>query len=110
MIGPDATPEAPLTTIFQVRSSAPPSAFIGMTASFWPSGIAIPPARADARRVPGEIDRDRRLEARLADRADLQPHRAAPDQRHLGLDDLDRVRAFLGHGHRQAIDGRATRH
>ena len=43
MIGPDATPEAPLTTIFQVRSSAPPSAFMGMIASFCPSGIAIPP-------------------------------------------------------------------
>ena len=43
MIGPDATPEAPCTTIFQVRSSAPPSAFMGITASFCFSGIAMPP-------------------------------------------------------------------
>ena len=44
MIGPLATPEAPLTTIFQVRSSAPPSAFMGIDASFCPSGMAMPPA------------------------------------------------------------------
>ncbi len=44
MIGPEATPDAPWTTIFQVRNSAPPSAFIGMTASSFPSGMAMPPA------------------------------------------------------------------
>ena len=65
MIGPAATPEAPLTTIFQVRSSAPPSAFIGMTPRSALSGIATAAGRADARRVPGQVDRDRRLEARL---------------------------------------------
>ncbi len=57
MIGPLATPDEPLTTIFQVLSSAPPSAFIGMTASSWPSAIATPARRADARRVPRQARR-----------------------------------------------------
>src|SRR4051812_36494627 len=42
MIGPLATPELPLTTSFQLLTSAP-LAFIGIRASFWPSGIVTPP-------------------------------------------------------------------
>src|SRR5207249_4199861 len=41
--GPLGPPAEPLTTTFQVLSSAPPLAFIGMTASVCPSGIDTPP-------------------------------------------------------------------
>ena len=61
-------------------------------------------SRADARRVPGQGDRDRRGEPRLPLRDDLQRHRPAPDERHLGLDDLDRERGLLGHGDGERVD------
>ncbi len=48
-------------------------------------------------------ERDRPLEALVADRRDLQFHGAVLHQRHLGLDDLDVERHGLRHGHRQAV-------
>ena len=35
---------------------------------------------------------------------DLQVHRPAADDRHLRLDDLDRERGLLGHGHGERVD------